>query len=425
MSKRTYRSVLVNSLVGSELEARFRGRKLVIGLDIAKIDLKAAIFDRSEGVVMSTWAWKAPDETRAFVGHVVSLCRVAHVEVALEPTGTYGDVLKALLIAAGVPVYRVSPKHTKDASELYDGVPSQHDAKCAAIVAWLHAQGKSSPWRGVTAAQRDLVAAADLLVIYDKQEQACLGRLEAKLARHFPELSLALELGSATLLGLVAHFGDPKSIAAAPADARDLMRRTGGSFLAADKVEKIIELARTSTGVQMTSGEREMVKTLAAETNRHRINANHAAKQLEKLGAHIDAIRRMGEVIGKRTAAVLYAEGGDPGDVQAPAAYVKALGLNLKIKNSGKPADVGQLKLTKRGSSVARAYLYLAVLRLIQAEPSFAAWYRRKVDRDGGKKMKAIIALMRKLAAALWHVARGAPWTPARLFDAVRLGLAA
>ncbi len=80
----------------------------------------------------------------------------------------------------------------------------------------------------------------------------------------------------------------------------------------------------------------------------------------------------MGEVIGKRTAAVLYAEGGDPGMYEAPAAYVKALGLNLKIKNSGKPADVGQLKLHE-----ARLLLWLAHISIwrsdcgsIQAEPS-------------------------------------------------------
>lgn len=159
--------------------------------------------------------------------------------------------------------------------------------------------------------------------------------------------------------------------------------------------------------------------------NRNRVNANAAAKHVEKLGANIEAVRRVGDVIGRRTAAVLYAEAGDPGSYAVPAAYVKTLGLNLKIKNSGKPADIGRLKITKRGSSVARVYLYLAVLRLIQSDACFAAWYKRKADRDGGLKMKAIVALMRKLATALWHVARGQSFTPARLFDTERLGLAA
>ncbi len=141
---------------------------------------------------------------------------------------------------------------------------------------WRRAQGVAE--RGRCAG--DLVAAADLLVIYDKQEQACLRSPIANFTHRksspWREVTAAQRvlwrpltssssttsrrrssseaLPSRTLTRpgarqrdaprTVAHFGDPKSIAAAPADARDLMRRTGGSFLAADKVEKIIELAR-------------------------------------------------------------------------------------------------------------------------------------------------------------------------------------
>ena len=50
---------------------------------------------------------------------------------------------------------------------------------------------------------------------------------------------------------------------------------------------------------------------------------------------------------------------------------------------------------------------------------------RPTIEREGGKrKLKAIVALMRKLAAALWHVARGATYDPTKLIDARRLGLA-
>ena len=42
----------------------------------------------SDDSIVAMWSWKAPDETRSFVGLVVSLSKVAQVEVALEPTGT-------------------------------------------------------------------------------------------------------------------------------------------------------------------------------------------------------------------------------------------------------------------------------------------------------------------------------------------------
>lgn len=92
------------------------------------------------------------------------------------------------------------------------------------------------------------------------------------------------------------------------------------------------------------------------------------------------------------------------------------MGLNLKEHSSGK--HQGQLKITKRGPARARQYLYLAVLRWLQREPLIAAWYQAKVQRDGGHlKGKALVALMRKLAKALWHVARGQAFDADQLFD--------
>jgi transposase len=121
------------------------------------------------------------------------------------------------------------------------------------------------------------------------------------------------------------------------------------------------------------------------------------------------------------TAAVLFAEVGSPKDFSCAQAYVKAFGLNLREKSSG--AHQGRPSLTKRGSSRARMMLWLAVLRWVQSDAVAAAWYRRKVERDGGRKMPALGALMRKLAKALYHVGRGEAFDVHKLFDCARLGV--
>ena len=73
---------------------------------------------------------------------------------------------------------------------------------------------------------------------------------------------------------------------------------------------------------------------------------------------------------------------------------------------------------------MARKYLYLAALRLIQKDPIVRAWHEAKVARDGGKpRSKSAVAVMRKLAKALWHVRRGAPFDARKLFDVSRLNL--
>ena len=100
---------------------------------------------------------------------------------------------------------------------------------------------------------------------------------------------------------------------------------------------------------------------------------------------------------------------------------MKAYGLNLKERSSG--TKKGQLSITKRGSGRARKYLWLAVHRWLKKDANARAWYEKKIARDGGLRAKAIAGLMRKYAQALFHLARGAPFESARLFDTSRLAL--
>jgi transposase len=74
------------------------------------------------------------------------LLDVQEVEALMEPTGTYGDPLRALLLAHGAQVFMLSPQRVHDAAEVFDGVPSMHDAKACVIIARLHHQGVSKPY---------------------------------------------------------------------------------------------------------------------------------------------------------------------------------------------------------------------------------------------------------------------------------------
>jgi hypothetical protein len=61
----------------------------------------------------------------------------------------------------------------------------------------------------------------------------------------------------------------------------------------------------------------------------------------------------------------------------------------------------------------------------MRSDPTARAWYNRKVQHNGGTKLKAVIALMRKLLAALYYIARGADYDASKLFDTKRLQLPA
>jgi transposase len=225
-----------------------------------------------------------------------------------------------------------------------------------------------------------------------------------------------------TLVKLIEELGGPRDVSARASEARSLMVRAGGRFLSLSKIEEVIASAGETIGVEMTNGEIEAIREVAREVLRcrqagRRWKAKVVAHARSNVAAH-----RMAPVIGEVTAAVVVAQLGDPQAYSSAKSLVKSAGANLREKSSGK--HKGELKLTKRGPSEVRFYLYLAALRLLQRDPVVRAWYERKVARDGGRyKNRAVVGIMRKLLKALWHVARGERFDSTLLFDTSRLTL--
>jgi len=211
-------------------------------------------------------------------------------------------------------------------------------------------------------------------------------------------------------------------VAAHRSAALKLLHGMSHGLMAEDKIAAVLDSAGTSVGVPLVGLERDALMAIAAEAHRALRAFKVAKTGVEKLSAHTPAVA-LAPVVGKTTAAVVYTEVGDARSFSSTGSFLKAMGLNLKEKSSG--TIKGQLKLTKRGSSRVRHYLWLAVFRWIQKDPIANAWYQRKKERDGGKSSRAAVALMRKLAKALYHVGRGATFDSSKLFDVRRLGLAA
>jgi transposase len=148
MKKRTYRNIAVEEVDVAALVAELGVGRAVFAIDVAKVDMVAAIV-ASDGRVVRTVCWKNLLENGLVLELLSGLrCAGLSVEAVMESSGTYGDVLRHQLLEHGVPVYRMSGKRAHDAAEVYDGVPSLHDAKSAAIIAKLHIDGVSTPCAG-------------------------------------------------------------------------------------------------------------------------------------------------------------------------------------------------------------------------------------------------------------------------------------
>jgi len=421
MKKRRYRATNVKQVNWEKIASLTAGQQVVFSVDVAKDDFFGVLM-KTDRSVIETIKWVHPQQTREVGEHLLHDLGAQYLEVVMEPSGTYGDALRGYLTGLGLAVYRVSPKRVHDAAEVYDGVPSLHDAKSAYLIGRVHLDGASAPWEELAESRRDHHALIAELDLYQGQHQANLNRLEAALNRHWPEVVRILDLSAVSLHTLIGEYGNPCQVSEHRDEAQRRLLRTGRGLLSAEKIEQVLDSSEASLGLPCTEGERHLLQVLAQELLRTHQAMKAIEHRIDKVVEDDLVLRRMANVVGKTTSLVLETTQGTPLDYANPHSYLKGLGLNLKERSSGKHA--GQLKITRRGPGKARKYLYFTALRWSNKDPVIAAWYQKKVKRDGGLKGKAIIAVMRKLALSLWYVARGEAFDARKLFNTRGLGIA-
>ena len=413
MKKRTYRTKNVNKINWSQVKEHLSGAAVVFALDVAKTKQYALLTNADATVSEGLW-WNHPEQTPELLKAMEDLG--CPVDVVMESTSTYGDALRYQFRRSGFGVYQINAKRVYDAQEIYDGVPSMHDAKSAMVITRLHREQLTQPWVELTDEERHLDALRREYDLHQSQYQRNQNRLEAYLSRHWPEVDDLLALHSVTLESLLIDYGSPAQIAADASAAIEKMRVWGRSMLSEEKIADVIKSACQTLGQPCIEAERRYLQALAEEMRHSRLQLKQAKQALEMIIKSDAELEEIGFLIGLVTTAVLFSCHLDPRKYACARSYQKALGLNLKEKSSGR--HVGQLKITKRGSAMARKYLYLAALRLIKSHPVVKAWYENKVNPKA--KNKTVIAVMRKLAKALWYVGRGERFDANKLFTVVQ-----
>jgi transposase len=414
MKSKAYRGTDVNRVDAGRLTRGHEGQALVVGVDVGKFQL-AAVARWADGQFERPWRVANPEQVGALVELLRELACQRAVTVALEPSGTYGDALRQGLQDAGLAMRRVSPKAAHDYAEVFDGVPSQHDGKDAAVVAELAALGKASPWpyRPPSEWEQELAYWVEWLDAQTHILTMWLGRIEALLARHWPEATRVLKVSSATLLRILETYGGPAALAA-ERQAAERMQAWGGRFLGAEKVGRLVASAGQTTGVRQGEWDRRRLQDYAQQAQQARRAAQRGRRRLRQLAEGQAILQAQGAVVGVPTACVLWSCVGDPRNYPCGAAYRKAMGLNLTERSSG--TYQGKLKISKRGHPRARKWLYFAALRLVK-QAGVAAWYQGKKSPGGRDAKRAVVGVMRKLVLALYQVAvAGVAFEASRLF---------
>ncbi len=413
MSKsRAYRATEIKNVEPEGLFAARAGQECWVGLDVGK-DCIFGVVRWRDGSWERPWRIRNPHEIATLAAVLSCVSGGRRVVVAMESSGTYGDALRQALGDRGVEVHRVSTKRSHDYAEVFDGVPSQHDGKDAAIVAELAAIGKSSPWpyRAADENEQELAFLVDWLDAQRRQRNMWCGRVESLLARHWPEVTEHLPVGSATLAKALVHYGGPLPLAK-DAQAAARLRAWGGSFLRQETITAVIHSAKVTLGVRQTDQDLFRLARYASQIRAADHELRAARLRLQPLGRKNPVIVAQQPIVGLITACVLQVHLGDPREYSCGAAYRKAMGLNLKERSSGRWQ--GAVKISKRGPAQVRRWLYFSALRWTRRSEA-RPWYEAR-KKDGEARL-ALTAMMRKLALALYQVgSQRADFDPARLF---------
>ncbi len=413
--KRLYQRQSVNEVDRDWLRDRAVGHGdagTTVGLDVAKHEIVVCV-RWADGWFERPWSVKNPTEIGLLIELLQQLKEICgSLTIGMESTGTYGDAVRLAMTAAFLEVHRVNGKSVSDYKEIFDGVPSQHDGKDAAMIAELTHFGKGTPWPYSPLSEADQKLRHQILRMdaFRLQATQWTNRLEGLMARHWPEVTRLLPLSSKTFLKALETYGSPAALAADP-EAAQRMYCWSCSNLKPKKIDRVLETARTTHGLPVGAAERCWIQEIASEALSALKEMEACKKQLQEMASQHKEMKKYVKAVGPITLCVIWATVGDPRQYGSSGAFLKALGLNLKEISSGKRK--GELGIAKRGPGLARKWLYLWSLRAVQ-RPELHDWYqafqqegkRSKGKSNSHRKMKGIIALMRKLCRSLWYTMR-------------------
>lgn len=410
-----YRAVPVKTAPLRFLKHVARRSTVHVGIDIGKNKLYVVIRwtapRAKHAVYEQPWLVVNPFELSVLTKKLQKIAKQNSTVIGIESTGSYGDPLRQALADSGLTVYQVRTKATSDYAEIFDGVPSQHDGKDASIIAELLAQGKAKEWNfhEPTEAENEMKYLVTKLKDSYNDMTRLRGKLEGLLARYWPAITKILPLTSITLLKLLKQYGGPQQIRA-DREAAATIRRFSRTRIDAERTDRIMDCAKSMNGVrQMTWDSRHVMDVATRMLDIYKETKRYKKRLAELIGMSCIELQRMSKLLGVGTAAVVWCNIGNPHYYHCADAWLKAMGLNLVEMSSGEYQS--NVRISKRGDSEARRWLYLSALRWVQKSP-VKQWYQRKKEQTGTKirgtankrtSGKAVIAVARKMMKGIWH----------------------
>ncbi len=349
------------------------------------------------------------DDAVAFIRRQVPGAPAATILVGIEFAGNYGFTFAHYLAQLGFPIVSVLSAHTKRWKDVAHNQPLKTDAKDAGTITDLLAQGHFVSFPFLAPAYADLrylVTARERLSLLRRGAITQLGTL---LQVVFPEFEALFPLVTKrTPTTLLRGFPTPHElVAAGKAKLLRVLPAASRGHLGAETAERLLQAAGATLGLPGAQARlrQEILLTLERIALFERQIRALEAELVAALEAVPESPYRLSiPKVAPVTAAIFLGSIGDPRAYESGQQILRVAGLSLVERSSG--VLRGTKRISKRGRPLLRQAAYMFAVRSITKGSLFRAEYEALCQRNGGAKMKAVVAVMRSGLRLLYSIAR-------------------
>jgi transposase len=330
------------------------------------------------------------------------------VVIGFESTGPYAEPLFHYLRKKPVTLVQINPMHGKRVKELTGNSPHKTDKKDPRVIADVISLGHALTLvvpEGAAAHLRRLTQARERVM---RSRTAMGNQLQHLIFVIFPEFfKVFKDISTKSALYVIKNHPTPESIISADRKSlTEILREVSRYQLTHGRINELFEAAQRSIGIE--DGKESICMEIA-----HLVSAiEHASRFIDEveqqMAHHLDHIPYSHcmlsiKGVGLITVAGLIGEVGDFKRFHTISEMMKLAGLDLFEVSSGKHR--GKRRISKRGRSLMRKLLYFAAINVVKSHGIMHEHYQEMLNR-GMVKMKALVAISRKLLTLIFALAR-------------------
>ena len=333
--------------------------------------------------------------------------RLEQIVIGFESTGPYAEPLFHFLRKKPVRLVQVNPVHTKRVKELTGNSPNKTDKKDPRVIADVISLGHALTLvvpEGPAAQLRRLTQARQRAI---KTRTSMINQLQHLIFMIFPEFLQVLKIATKTARYLIKHYTTAEKICALGLESvNQIFKKVSRGKLGQNRAKQLYEAAKNSIGI--SEGQQSIVFEIEHLIDRIEAEDQFIDSLEKQMCAYLQQIPYSQNILsikglGQVTVAGLIGEVADFNKFDTISEIMKLAGLDLYEISSGNRR--GQRRISKRGRPLMRKLLFFAAINAVKSKGIMHAKYQQMLDR-GMPKMKALIAISRKLLGLIFAIVR-------------------